>query len=80
MKVRWERVLFVAGAFMLMAIYLWLRQNSHEVRYRWSSFVRRLTDSSGSDILQVCFYIALVIGVLMTILWLASCVTRWFRR
>ena len=80
MKVHWERVFFVAAVFMMIAIYLWLRRNSHEVRYQWSSFVRRLTDFSGSDILQVCFYIALGIGILMTILWLASCVTKWFRR
>ena len=80
MRIRWERVLFVAGVFMLIAVYLWLRQNSHEVRYQWSSFVRGITDFSGSDILQVCFYIALGLGIIMTILWLASIVTGWFRR
>ena len=80
MKVRWERVLFVAGAFMLMAIYLWLRQNSYEVRYRWSSFVRRLTDFSGSDMLQVCFCIALSLGIVLLFLWLLSRVIGWFRR
>lgn len=80
MKVRWERVLFVAGVSMLIATYLWLRQNSHKVRYKWSSFVRGLTDFSGSEILQFCFYIALGIGVIITVLWLASCVTKWFRR
>lgn len=80
MRIRWERVLFVAGVFMLIAVYLWLRQNSHEVRYQWSSFVRGITDFSGSDILHVCFYIALGLGIIMTILWLASIVTGWFRR
>ena len=80
MKVRWERVLFIAAVFMMIAVYLWLRQNSHAVSYQWSSFVRRLTDFSGSDILQICFYVALGFGVLMTILWLASCVIKWFRR
>ncbi len=80
MKVRWERVLFVVVVFMMIAVYLWLRQNSHTVRYKWSSFVRRLTDFSGSGILRACFYIALGLGVLITILWLASRVTNWFRR
>ena len=80
MQVRWWRVLFVAGVLLLIAACLWLHQNSHTVRYQWSSFVRRLTDFSGSDILQVCFYIVLGLGILMTVLWLASIVTGWFRR
>ena len=80
MKVCWGRVLFVVVAFMIIAVYLWLRQNSYEVRYRWSSFVRRLTDFSGSDILQICFYIALSLGIAMLFLWLLSRVIEWFRR
>ena len=80
MKVHWGRIFFVIGLLLLIASFLWLRQNSHKVRYQWSSFVRRLTDFSGSDILQFCFYTALGLGVLMTVLWLASCVAKWFRR
>ena len=80
MKVRWERTLFIAAVSMLMAVYLWLRQNSYKVRYQWSSFVRRLTDFSGSDILQVCLCVALSLGIVLLLLWLLSRVIGWFRR
>ncbi len=79
-KVHWGRIFFVIGLLLLIASFLWLRQNAGAVHDTWRSFEYELSHFSGRDALQVCFYLALGLGVLMTILWLASCVARWFRR
>ena len=80
MKVHWGRTLFVIGLLLLIASFLWLRQNAGAVHDPWRSLERELSHFSGRDALQVCFYLALGLGVLMTILWLASCVFGWLRR
>ncbi len=50
-KVHWGRTFFVIGLLLLIASFLWLRQNADAVHDSWRSFERELSHFSGRDAL-----------------------------
>ena len=80
MKVRWGRMIFAAVLLLLVAGALWLSQNASAVRWKWRSLVDGFSDFFSSNIMHICLYVALFVGIALFVLWLLSRVVGWFRR
>ena len=79
MEVRWGRILFVVGFFLLVVAVLWLRHNADAIDDAWDSFAGELSDIVGNETLQGFTYLALALGVILAVVWVLSRVVRWFR-
>jgi len=51
MELRWGRILFVVGFFLLAVAVLWLRHNADAVDDAWDSFAGGLSDIVGNETL-----------------------------
>ena len=80
MKIYWGRVFLISFMLLLIAAFLWLHDNSDEVRGIWQSFSYELSDLSASDTMRIFLYLVLGLGIIVFLLWLLSRVIGWFRR
>jgi hypothetical protein len=80
MEVRWGRVLFVFGLFVLIAFVLWMRQNTEAMEDAWDSLTDGVSDIVENDAVQAFFHLGLTLGFFVFMVWLLSRMIGWFRR